>query len=77
MSYLCKIIGTYLLGSGCPLRLDAGTESKKDSLGPCGGQVVSVLAFYSDDPSSNCAEVCSFFCNIVFEKNEKRLSGCM
>ena len=44
--------------------------------GPClgrgGGKVVSVLAFYSDDPSSNPAKVYSFFCNIVFEMNEKR-----
>ena len=33
------------------------------------GQVVSVLAFYSDYPSSNPAEACSFF---VFEKERKR-----
>ena len=31
------------------------------SLGRGGGQVVSVLAFYSDDPSSNPAEVYNFF----------------
>ena len=31
-------------------------------LGRGGGQVVSVLAFYSDDPSSNPADACSFFC---------------
>ena len=35
-------------------------------------QVVSVLAFYSDDLSSNPAEAYSFFCNIVFEKNENK-----
>ena len=35
-----------------------------------GSQVVSVLAFYSDDPSSNPAEAYSFFCKIVFEKNK-------
>ena len=29
--------------------------------GGCGGQVVSVLAFYSEDPSSNPADVYSFF----------------
>ena len=32
--------------------------------GGVGGQVVSVLAFYSDDPSSNPAEAYSFFCKI-------------
>ena len=26
-----------------------------------GGQVVSVIAFYSDDPSSNPADIYSFF----------------
>ena len=31
-----------------------------------GGQVVSVLAFYSDEPSSNPADTYSFF--FVFEK---------
>ena len=41
-------------------------------MGRGGGQVVSVLAFYSDDPSSNLAEIYSFFCNIVFEKNENK-----
>ena len=34
-----------------------------------GGQVVSVLAFYSDDPSSNPAVN---FCKIVIEKNENK-----
>ena len=29
-----------------------------------GGQVVSVLAFYSDDPSSNPAEAYNFSCKI-------------
>ena len=42
------------------------------SLDRCGGQVVSVLAFYSDDLSSNHAEAYSCFCNIVFEKNENK-----
>ena len=32
--------------------------------GSCGGQVVSVLAFYSDDPCSNPADAYSFFCQI-------------
>ena len=40
-------------------------------MGRGGGQVVSVLAFYSDDPSSNPAEVYSFFRNIRIEKNKK------
>ena len=39
-------------------------------MGCGGGQVVSLLAFYSNDPSSNPAKVYSFFCNIVFEKNK-------
>ena len=37
-----------------------------------GGQVVSILAFYSDDPSSNPAEAYSFFCKLVFEKNKNK-----
>ena len=36
------------------------------------GQVVSVLAFYSDDPSSNPAEAYSFSVNFVFEKNQNK-----
>ena len=34
-------------------------------LGRGGGQVVSVLAFYSDDLSSNLAEAYSFLCKIL------------
>ena len=34
-----------------------------------GGQVVSVLAFYTDDPSSNPAV------KFVFEKNENKQKG--
>ena len=41
-------------------------------MGRGGNQVVSTLAFYSDDPSLNPAEVYSFFCNIIFEKNENK-----
>ena len=41
-------------------------------LGRGGGLVVSVLAFYSDDPSSIPAEVYNFFCKIVVEKNENK-----
>ena len=33
-------------------------------MGRGGGQVVSVLAFYSDDLSSNPADAYSFFCKI-------------
>ena len=39
-------------------------------LGCSGGQVVSVLAFYSDDSSSNPIEVYIFSVKCVFEKNE-------
>ena len=41
-------------------------------MGRGGGQVVRVLAFHSDDPSSNPAEAYSFFFKIVFEKNENK-----
>ena len=41
-------------------------------MGCGGGLVVSVLAFYSDDPSSIPAEVYNFFCKIVVEKNENK-----
>ena len=42
-------------------------------VGRGGGQVVSMLDFYSDDPSSNPADVYSFFCKIcVFGKNENK-----
>ena len=37
-----------------------------------GGQVVSVLTFYSDNPSLNPADVCSFSVKFVFEKNESK-----
>ena len=41
-------------------------------MGCGGGLVVSVLAFYSDDPSSIPAEVYNFFCKIVVENNENK-----
>ena len=45
----------------------------KESVKGCGGGlVVSVLAFYSDDPSSIPAEVYNFFCKIVVENNENK-----
>ena len=40
-----------------------------------GGQVVSVLAFYSDDPSSNPAEVFNFSVKLLLKRtkiNKKR-----
>ena len=37
-----------------------------------GGQVVSMLAFYSDDPSSNPADIYSFFCKICVWKEQKQ-----
>ena len=37
-----------------------------------GGLVVSVLAFFSDDPSLIPAEVYNFFCKIVVEKTENK-----
>ena len=38
-----------------------------------GGQVVSVLAFYTDDPCSNPAEAYRFFSvKFVFEKKESK-----
>ena len=40
-------------------------------LGRGGGQVVSVFAFYSDDPSLSPAEAYSFFCNNLCLKRTK------
>ena len=37
-----------------------------------GGQVVSVLALYSNNPSSNPAEAYSFFRKFMFGKNENK-----
>ena len=42
------------------------------NLGRGGGQVVSVLAFHSDDPSLIPAEAYSFSVKFVFEKNENK-----
>ena len=36
------------------------------------GQVVSVIAFYSDNPSSNPTEAYSFFCTICAWNNENK-----
>ena len=35
----------------------------------CGGQVISVIAISSNDPSSNPAEPKSFFCKFCVKKN--------
>ena len=40
-------------------------------MGRGGGRVVSVLAFYSDDPSSNPTEAYGFFCKIWVWKERK------
>ena len=37
--------------------------------------MVSVLAFYSDNPSSIPAEIYNFFCRIVVERNENKQKG--
>ena len=47
-------------------------RSSNLSVGRGGGQVVSMLAFYSDDPSLNLADAYSFSVNFVFEKNENK-----
>ena len=40
-------------------------------MGRGGGQVVRVLAFYSDDPSSNSTEAYSLFCKNLCSKRTK------
>ena len=40
------------------------------SWGRGGGQVVSVLAFYSDGPSSNPAEVYNFSVKLLFKRTK-------
>ena len=37
-----------------------------------GGQMVSVVAFYSNDPNPNPAEAISFSVNFVFDNNENK-----
>ena len=44
---------------------------KWSSLGRGGGQVVSVLVFHSDDPSSNPADAYIFFCKIWIWKERE------
>ena len=59
---LFKIVYGISSRLGCPHNVK--------QMGRGGGQVVSLLAFYSDDPSSNPADAYSFSVQIVFEKNE-------
>ena len=40
------------------------------TMGCGGGQVVSVLAFYSDDPSSNPAEVYNFSVKLLLKRTK-------
>ena len=40
------------------------------AMGRGGCQMVTVLAFYSDRPSSNTTESTIFICEMLFEKNE-------
>ena len=54
------------------LLLIQSNSIKLFALGRGGGLVVSVLAFYSDDPSSIPAEVYNFFCKNIVEKNENK-----
>ena len=42
----------------------------KEDMGRGGGQVVSMFAFCSDDPSSNPAEVYNFSVQIVVKNNK-------
>ena len=46
--------------------------NKAVAWGRGGGQVVSVLAFYSDDLSSHPADTYSFSVQVVFEKNQNK-----
>ena len=48
------------------------SKLKKFTEGRGGGQVVSVLALYSNDPSSNPAEAYSFYSKICVWKNENK-----
>ena len=56
---------------GCLIK---GKILKDGFSGRSGGQVVSMFAFNSDDPSSNPAEVYYFF-QIVIEKDENTLKS--
>ena len=47
-----------------------GLETQTEKGRGDGGQVVSVLAFYTNDPSSNPSEAHSFSVKFMFEKND-------
>ena len=50
-------------------------QKDREFMGRGGGQSVSVLAFYSDDPSSNPAEVYNFSVKFLLKRtkiNKKR-----
>ena len=47
-------------------------DNNSSKVGRDGGQVVSVLALYSDDPSLNPTEAYSFSVTCVFEKNKNK-----
>ena len=61
---LFKIVYGVSSRLGCPLNVK--------QMGRGGGQVVSMLAFYSNDPSSNPADAYCFSVKFVFEKNENK-----
>ena len=47
-------------------------QTLANGLGSGGGQVLRVLAFYFNDPSSNPAEVYNFSVKLNLEKNENK-----
>ena len=47
-------------------------ERNSVHLGRAGGQEASMLALYSDDPSSNPVNANSFFLKLVFENAENK-----
>ena len=49
--------------------IDRKSYIKEIQLGRVGGQVVSMLDFNTDDPSSNPADVQSFSVQFLLEKN--------
>ena len=60
-----KDLGTFVVVSTRFLHRSQGT-----TLGTILAVMVSVLDYYSDDPSSNSAEVCNFYLNILLQKNQ-------
>ena len=53
-----------------PYQIQVLTAKLRHDWGRGGGQVVSMLAFHSDEPSSNPAVAKVFFYKFVFEKSE-------